>query len=97
MSNLFLGEVASAESESEQMVLCANCFLTLNRKDEFKKHLPSRCLPVADAEVCVRSALSSLCGAFTVCAEICNINHDYLSCDLDVDIEIEEQIYHRLI
>lgn len=29
--------------------------------------------------------------AFTVCNEICNINHYYLSCDLDVDIEIEEQ------
>lgn len=48
-------------------------------------------------QVCVRSAPSSIRTAFTVCNEICNINHYYLSCDLDVDIEIEEQIYHCLI
>lgn len=71
MSNLFLGEVASAESESEQMVLCANCFLTLNRKDEFKKHLPSRCLPVADARgVCSLRALVSLWSIHSVCRDL---------------------------
>lgn len=48
-------------------------------------------------EVCVQSVLCSIRIAFTMCNEICNINHYYLSCDLDVDIEIEEQIYHRLI
>lgn len=48
-------------------------------------------------EVCVQSVLTSTRIAFTVCNEICNINHYYLSCDLDVDIEIEEQIYHCLI
>lgn len=60
-----------------------------------KRHLASKrpLLP----EVRVRSVLSSARTAFTVCDEICNINHYYLSCDLDVDIEIEEQIYHCLI
>lgn len=48
-------------------------------------------------EACVQSLLSTIHIAFTVCNEICNINHYYLSCDLDVDIEIEEPIYHRLI
>lgn len=48
-------------------------------------------------EVCVQSVLCSIRIAFTMCNEICNINHYYLSCDLDVDIEIKEQIYHRLI
>lgn len=52
---------------------------------------------VSSPEACVQSLLSTIHIAFTVCNEICNINHYYLSCDLDVDIEIEEPIYHRLI
>lgn len=68
------------------------CFLTTTWNP---KHLPLKCL--CFPEVCVQSMLSPIHIAFTVCNEICNINHYYLSCDLDVDIEIEEQIYHRLI
>lgn len=56
------------------------------------KHVGPRC-----PKVCVLSRLPSIHIAFTVCNKICNINHYYLSCDLDVNIEIEEQIYHRLI
>lgn len=70
-----------------------NCYRFFDRKHEIAAiKMFVSCRP----EVCVQSVLSSIPIAFTLCNEICNINHYYLSCDLDVDIEIEEQMYHRL-
>lgn len=74
------------------------CHFFSNFDGTCTQHLPSKCLYPVAALRCVFSLCSPLIRiAFTVCNEICNINHYYLSCDLDVDIEIEEQIYHRLI